>query len=568
MEASDRAELDKAVKDAQQHARSDLLRVYCSRVATTEAALFAYLVTRALVGLADAEAAILATTAYRGEGTEANRRGCALVLPGHISARDSGMRDLENGESEDAVTKRLARDVNTALRDVCIATADIDLASLPACVAKMWEHAKHKATRLSVALLRSAIRAWAFPEDPAQPTGVGEGEGLPESEEEEAWGKHTDECENGEDIEGSDRGHESDEEPSADEQAAPPRSKSATLRRSKRRRLEVATPRAAQVTAPRRRVSSTPRTAPSTVAQLLRAFAAAYVERLPPCGYTVGLAKRPAAAADTAFHFDEFFAVQHVLASLQAEPWMRLALFPDDETLLHVPLDASLHANIDALLDETLTHKSKHDSTVIFNGASDDPDAALRCTVAFQGDAAELADSVFSAVRQTVLKEEFDSHDVLQVVGSGALWMAPNAGPQEAHLDVVPIKIAAHLAECGLLPYAVFVTGAEPRTVWLLPRGAPVRATIPPYTAALLPATMLHHGDSNDTPDPVVRLFCFLVASAWYVNDVEGETSTFRRSQDALPNNWGLVEGLHAAHALRRRPEEVREALAELTAEQ
>jgi hypothetical protein len=188
--------------------------------------------------------------------------------------------------------------------------------------------------------------------------------------------------------------------------------------------------------------------------------------------------------------------------------------------------------------------------------------------VALQGDAAELADSVFSAVRQTVLKEEFDSHDVLQVVGSGALWMAPNAGPQEAHLDVVPIKIAAHLAECGLLPYAVFVTGAEPRTVWLLPRGAPVRATIPPYTAALLPATMLHHGDSNDTPDPVVRLFCFLVASAWYVNDVEGETSTFRRSQDALPNNWGLVEGLHAAHALRRRPEEVREALAELTAEQ
>jgi hypothetical protein len=121
-----------------------------------------------------------------------------------------------------------------------------------------------------------------------------------------------------------------------------------------------ATPRAAQVTAPRRRVSSTPRTAPSTVAQLLRAFAAAYVERLPPCGYTVGLA-RPAAAADTAFHFDEFFAVQHVLASLQAEPWMRLALFPDDEMLLHVPLDASLHANIDALLDETPQVQARFD---------------------------------------------------------------------------------------------------------------------------------------------------------------------------------------------------------------
>jgi len=255
-----------------------------------------------------------------------------------------------------------------------------------------------------------------------------------------------------------------------------------------------------------------------------------------------------------------------VLASLQAEPWMRLALFPDDETLLHVPLDASLHANIDALLDETLTNKSTHDSTVIFNGACDDPDAELRCTVAFQGDAAELADSVFAAVRQTVLKEEFGGDHPLQVVNSGALWMAPGAGPQEAHLDVVPIKIAAHLAECGLLPYAVFITGAEARTVWLLPRGSapPVRATIPPYTAALLPATTLHHGDSNDTPKPVVRLFCFLVASAWYVNDVEGETSTFRRSQDALPNNWRLVEGLHAAHALRRRPEEVREALTEL----
>jgi len=151
------------------------------------------------------------------------------------------------------------------------------------------------------------------------------------------------------------------------------------------------------------------------------------------------------------------------------------------------------------------------------------------------------------------------------VVGEGALWVAPRTGPQEPHLDTVPVKTAAHLARYGVLPYAVFVAGAEPRTVWIHPaHGAPIRKTIPPCSAALIPTTLLHNGDANDGPHPVARLFFFLAASAWCVEDIEGEVSTFLRSNNTLPNNWVLVDGLHAAHWLRHRPREVRAALSDL----
>jgi hypothetical protein len=88
--------------------------------------------------------------------------------------------------------------------------------------------------------------------------------------------------------------------------------------------------------------------------------------------------------------------------------------------------------------------------------------------------------------------------------------------------------------------------------------------TIPRYSAALIPTTLLHNGDANDGPHPVARLFFFLAASAWCVEDVEGEVSTFLRSDNTLPNNWVLVDGLHAAHWLRHRPREVRAALSDL----
>lgn len=148
---------------------------------------------------------------------------------------------------------------------------------------------------------------------------------------------------------------------------------------------------------------------------MLQAYAAAYVERIPPCGYVIGLAKRTATAADTAFRFDEFFAVQHVLASLHAKPWKRLAddVATDDEALLCVPIDARLHASMDKLLEVALADidRTKHEWTNIFNGVGDDPDAELRCTVAFRGAEGELAIDVFAAVRRTALRKAFGSDD-------------------------------------------------------------------------------------------------------------------------------------------------------------
>jgi len=76
------------------------------------------------------------------------------------------------------------------------------------------------------------------------------------------------------------------------------------------------------------------------VAELLRAYAAAYVRRRHPCGYEIEVSKR-STTADTAFRFDEFFAVQYVSAVLQSEPWQRLVKGVDvtDDAFLCVSLD-------------------------------------------------------------------------------------------------------------------------------------------------------------------------------------------------------------------------------------
>ena len=63
MEEPDRVLLDRAVEDGRQ-APAELFDAYCSRLVTAEAALFAFLVTRAVVGLATAtDAAVVVQAA-------------------------------------------------------------------------------------------------------------------------------------------------------------------------------------------------------------------------------------------------------------------------------------------------------------------------------------------------------------------------------------------------------------------------------------------------------------------------------------------------------------------------
>lgn len=303
----------------------------------------------------------------------------------------------------------------------------------------------------------------------------------------------------------SDSETSSDAEPSDSERLSETPSEASeahSMARPKRRRVECKSA-SARPEIPARRVRSRrrPRAHPptiSTVAELLRAYAAAYVRRRHPCGYEIEVSKR-STTADTAFRFDEFFAVQYVSAVLQSEPWQRLVKGVDvtDDAFLRVSLDGEIGRDVDVLIGEVTADaetRGKHRWVQIFNAVGDDPDAEGRCTVEFRGSARELAVDVLAAVRRAVLVNAFgelrwccaltansrraapagsDDHP-LKVVGEGALWVASGTGPQEPHLDTVPVKTAAHLAQCGLLPYAVFVAGAEPRTVWIYPAdGAP-----------------------------------------------------------------------------------------------
>jgi len=66
------------------------------------------------------------------------------------------------------------------------------------------------------------------------------------------------------------------------------------------------------------------------------------------------------------------------------------------------------------------------------------------------------------------------------------------------------------------------------------------------------------------TTGPTPWLCSFSFSPRRCIEDIEGEVSTFLRSNNTLPNNWVLVDGLHAAHWLRHRPREVRAALSDL----
>jgi hypothetical protein len=76
--------LDRAVEDGRRVAATDeLFDAYCSRLVTAEAALFAFLVTRAVVGLAtatDAAVVVQAATPTRSEGSVCSRASRARVV--------------------------------------------------------------------------------------------------------------------------------------------------------------------------------------------------------------------------------------------------------------------------------------------------------------------------------------------------------------------------------------------------------------------------------------------------------------------------------------------------------
>jgi len=527
MEAADKEALAGAVSDAREGGPT---LPYVRRAASAEAVLFAFLVTRAVVGLAtapDAEAAVSAAIAKRGAKPRGRARAAfALVLPAHASRRDNALwpQSEDSGKSawREEVSRNLVESVRATLSAVCAATTTSDLADLPARLDDMWGHVKLHAPRLSVTELRLAIDSWAL---------------------------------SGADSQSDADGDVDDASPA--QKALPPRTPPASTSKKRRAPRRLKKP-ASQPESPRR---GSKKQRAATLDELQEAYAAAFVSDLPECGCTIEHRGVP-----TAFWLAEFLAARHVLAVLGAPPWQRLAKAATGaDDVVHVALDSDIRADVDLLLREVLgdSGRSKHEWTDIFNGVGGD---SGRCTVEFRGDTGQVAESVCAKVRRAVLAGAFGADDgPLRVVEPGALWLAPGAGEQEPHLDVVPVKVAAHLAECGLLPYAVFVTGAEPRTLWLLPSDRPgYRATIPPYTAALLPATMLHHGDRNDGSEAIARLFFFLAASQAYIKDADGETSTFRRSENALPNNWLLVDGLHAAHGLRHRAKEVRRAVAAL----
>jgi hypothetical protein len=221
METTDRDALDMAIRDAQ-GGKDELLRMYVRQATTAEALLFAFLVTHAVVGLAtapDADKAILAAMASRSKGTDGDRRGRAraraafcLVLPGHASDRDMHLWGAQGKENHVTVPTSLAEDVQAALGDVCLATADADLASLPKRLADMWD--QHAAPRLSVVELRRAISSWAFPGGPDAPVTVG-GEVERQLAASATQGKESEESDESE-------GSEERGEQSADVRASPP----------------------------------------------------------------------------------------------------------------------------------------------------------------------------------------------------------------------------------------------------------------------------------------------------------------------------------------------------------
>jgi hypothetical protein len=408
MEEPDRVSLDRAVEDGRRVAATDeLFDAYCSRLVTAEAALFVFLVTRAVVGLATAPngaGVVQAATSTRGEGSDSGRHGrararaaFALVLPAHASSRDATLWTRTGAERDARVSANLARAVRATLHDVCIATAHAALHELPDRLADMWTHAKRTSPRLSVKALRYTVGEWVRgPEDDVLT------------------------------VE-----HAMTHSETSDSETRSEASETPSETRPKRRRVECKSASAEPET-PARRASSRRRRSRahppptiSTVAELLRAYAAAYVRRRHACGYEIEVSKR-STTADTAFRFDEFFAVQCVSTVLQSEPWQRLVKGVEvtDDAFLCVSLDEELGRDVDALIGEVTADtatRSKHRWVQIFNGVGDDPDAEGRCTVEFRGSARELAVDVFAAVRRAVLVEAFGELRSLALARAGAV---------------------------------------------------------------------------------------------------------------------------------------------------
>jgi len=337
MEEHDCVPLDRAVEDGRRVAATDeIFDAYCSRLVTAEAALFVFLVTRAVVGLAtapDGAGVVQAATPTRGEGSDSGRHGrararaaFALVLPAHASSRDATLWTRTDGAERDVrVSANLARAVRATLHDVCIAAPHAALHELPDRLADMWTHAKRTSPRLSVKALRYAVGEWARgPEDGALAFE-----------------------------------HAKTHSETSDSETRSEASETPSETRPKRRRVECVSVSAEPETPARRARSRRrrPRAHPpptiSTVAELLRAYAATYVGRRHACGYEIVVSKRSTTTADTAFRFDEFFAVQCVSTVLRSEPWQRLVKgvdMPADDAFLCVELDEELGRDVDALI--------------------------------------------------------------------------------------------------------------------------------------------------------------------------------------------------------------------------